>query len=45
MGSVEETEHYDVMEPAQGALESAIRYAAHEQGPKGILVHTLCRAY
>ena len=34
-------EHYNIMGPVKAALESAVRYAAAELGPKGISVHAL----
>lgn len=33
--------HYNIMGPVKAALESAVRYAAAELGPKGIRVHAL----
>lgn len=33
--------HYNIMGPVKAALESAVRYAAAELGPKGISVHAL----
>jgi enoyl-[acyl-carrier protein] reductase I len=33
--------HYNLMGPVKAALESAVRYAAAELGPKGIRVHAL----
>jgi enoyl-[acyl-carrier protein] reductase I len=33
--------HYNMMGPVKAALESAVRYAAAELGPKGIRVHAL----
>ncbi|MEI4471397.1 enoyl-ACP reductase FabI [Frigidibacter sp. MR17.24] len=34
-------EHYNLMGPVKAALESAVRYAAAELGPKGIRAHAL----
>jgi enoyl-[acyl-carrier protein] reductase I len=34
-------EHYNVMGPVKAALESTVKYLAHELGPKGIRVLTL----
>lgn len=34
-------EHYNMMGPVKAALESTVRYAAAELGPKGISVHAL----
>jgi enoyl-[acyl-carrier protein] reductase I len=33
--------HYNMMGPVKAALESAVRYAAAELGPKGIRIHAL----
>lgn len=33
--------HYNVMGPVKAALESSVRYLAHELGPKGIRVHAI----
>lgn len=33
--------HYNLMGPVKAALESAVRYAAAELGPKGIRVHAI----
>ncbi|MEM6486744.1 MAG: enoyl-ACP reductase FabI [Pseudomonadota bacterium] len=41
MGSSRVVEHYNLMGPVKAALESAVRYAAAELGPKGISVHAL----
>jgi enoyl-[acyl-carrier protein] reductase I len=40
-GSERVVEHYNVMGPVKAALESAVRYLAHELGPKGIRVHAI----
>ncbi len=40
-GAEKVVEHYNVMGPVKAALESAVRYLAHELGPKGIRVHTI----
>ena len=40
-GSEKVVEHYNVMGPVKAALESVVRYAAAEMGPKGISVHAL----
>ena len=40
-GSEKVVEHYNVMGPVKAALESVVRYAAAELGPKGISVHAL----
>ena len=38
-GSERVVPHYDLMGPVKAALESAVRYAAAELGPRGIRVH------
>jgi len=40
-GSSRVVRHYNMMGPVKAALESAVRYAAAEQGEKGIRVHAL----
>lgn len=40
-GSGRVVDHYNMMGPVKAALESAVRYAAAELGPKGISVHAL----
>ena len=40
-GASRVVEHYNMMGPVKAALESAVRYAAAELGPKGISVHAL----
>ncbi|MDO5612669.1 MAG: enoyl-ACP reductase FabI [Paracoccus sp. (in: a-proteobacteria)] len=40
-GSSRVVDHYNIMGPVKAALESAVRYAAAELGPKGISVHAL----
>lgn len=40
-GAARVVEHYNMMGPVKAALESAVRYAAAELGPKGISVHAL----
>ncbi len=40
-GSGRVVQHYNIMGPVKAALESAVRYAAHELGAKGISVHAL----
>ena len=40
-GSEKVVERYNVMGPVKSALESVVRYAAAELGPKGISVHAL----
>ncbi|KGJ03613.1 Enoyl-[acyl-carrier-protein] reductase [NADH] [Paracoccus halophilus] len=40
-GSARVVDHYNIMGPVKAALESAVRYAAAELGPKGISVHAL----
>ena len=40
-GSEKVVEHYNVMGPVKAALESTVRYAAAELGPRGISVHAL----
>ena len=40
-GSEKVVERYNVMGPVKAALESVVRYAAAELGPKGISVHAL----
>jgi len=41
LGAERVVEHYNVMGPVKAALESTMRYAAAELGPKGISVHAL----
>lgn len=40
-GSQRVVENYNIMGPVKAALESVVRYAAAELGPKGISVHAL----
>ncbi len=40
-GSSRVVRHYNLMGPVKAALESAVRYAAAELGPRGIRVHAL----
>jgi enoyl-[acyl-carrier protein] reductase I len=40
-GSKRVVPHYDLMGPVKAALESAVRYAAAELGPRGIRVHAI----
>lgn len=40
-GASRVVEHYNIMGPVKAALESSVRYAAAELGPKGISVHAL----
>lgn len=40
-GSSRVVDHYNIMGPVKAALESAVRYASAELGPKGISVHAL----
>jgi enoyl-[acyl-carrier protein] reductase I len=40
-GSERVVPHYDLMGPVKAALESAVRYAAAELGPRGIRVHAI----
>lgn len=40
-GSDKVVENYNIMGPVKAALESSVRYMAHELGPKGIRVHTV----
>ncbi|MCO8146674.1 enoyl-ACP reductase FabI [Rhodovulum tesquicola] len=40
-GASRVVEHYNIMGPVKAALESAVRYAAAELGPKRISVHAL----
>jgi enoyl-[acyl-carrier protein] reductase I len=40
-GSQMVVENYNIMGVAKAALESAVRYMAHELGPKGIRVHAI----
>lgn len=41
LGAESVVEHYNVMGPVKAALESAVRYLAHELGPKGIRVNAI----
>jgi enoyl-[acyl-carrier protein] reductase I len=41
LGANEVVENYGIMGPVKAALESAVRYAATELGPKGIRVHAV----
>jgi enoyl-[acyl-carrier protein] reductase I len=34
-------DHYNVMGPVKAALETSVRYLAHELGPKGIRVNAI----
>jgi enoyl-[acyl-carrier protein] reductase I len=40
-GAEKVVEHYNLMGPVKAALESTVRYMAHELGPKGIRVHAI----
>ena len=40
-GAEKVVEHYNLMGPVKAALESSVRYMAHELGPKGIRVHAI----
>lgn len=40
-GAHKVVEHYNLMGPVKAALESSVRYLAHELGPKGIRVHAV----
>lgn len=40
-GAEKVIEHYNLMGPVKAALESSVRYLAHELGPKGIRVHAI----
>ena len=40
-GSQKVVDHYNVMGPVKAALESSVRYLAHELGPKGIRVNAV----
>lgn len=40
-GAHKVVEHYNVMGPVKAALESSVRYLAHELGPQGIRVHAI----
>ncbi|MEQ6291347.1 enoyl-ACP reductase FabI [Vogesella sp. GCM10023246] len=40
-GADKVVENYNIMGPVKAALESSVRYMAHELGPKGIRVHTV----
>ena len=40
-GSEKVVDHYNVMGPVKAALESAVRYLAHELGPAGIRVNAI----
>ena len=41
LGAEKVVEHYNVMGPVKAALESTVRYLAHELGPKGIRVNAI----
>lgn len=41
LGAEKVIEHYNVMGPVKAALESTVRYLAHELGPKGIRVNAI----
>ena len=41
LGANEVVDNYGIMGPVKAALESAVRYAATELGPKGIRVHAV----
>jgi enoyl-[acyl-carrier protein] reductase I len=40
-GAEKVIDHYNVMGPVKAALESSVRYLAHELGPKGIRVNAI----
>jgi len=40
-GAQRAVEHYNVMGPAKAALESSVRYLAHDLGTEGIRVHAI----
>jgi len=40
-GAEKVVDHYNVMGPVKAALEAAVRYLAHELGPKGIRVNAI----
>ena len=40
-GAERVVDHYNVMGPVKAALESSVRYLAHELGPKGIRVNAI----
>jgi enoyl-[acyl-carrier protein] reductase I len=40
-GAEKVVEHYNLMGPVKAALESTVRYMAHELGPRGIRVHAI----
>ena len=40
-GAEKVVDHYNVMGPVKAALESSVRYLAHELGPKGIRVNAI----
>ncbi len=41
LGSVKHVAHYNVMGVAKAALESSVRYLAHDLGPKGIRINAI----
>lgn len=41
LGAERVVEHYNVMGPVKAALESSVRYLAHELGPRGIRVNAI----
>lgn len=41
LGAVKHVAHYNVMGVAKAALESSVRYLAHDLGPKGIRVNAI----
>lgn len=41
LGAERVVDHYNVMGPVKAALESSVRYLAHELGPKGIRVNAI----
>ena len=41
LGGVQVVPHYNVMGPAKAALESSVRYLAHDLGPRGIRVNAV----
>ena len=40
-GAEKVIDHYNVMGPVKAALETSVRYLAHELGPKGIRVNAI----
>ncbi len=45
IGAERVVDHYSLMGPVKAALETSVRYLAHELGPKGIRVNAICPGF